>query len=67
MKSEEDEAFEYIERLNKTTASLSIDPYRKQVRNETIEEIARAIEKFAFPFGRTTVDSFAAYVRGMKQ
>jgi hypothetical protein len=36
-------------------------------RNDTIEEVAREIEQFAGPFGRDTVQSFAALVRGMKK
>ena len=36
-------------------------------RNDTLEEVAREIEKFAGPFGRDTVQSFAALVRGMKR
>ena len=35
-------------------------------RNDTLEEVAREIEQFAGPFGRDTVQSFAALVRGMK-
>jgi len=36
-------------------------------RNDTLEEVAREIDKFAGAFGRDTVQSFAAYVRGMKR
>lgn len=36
-------------------------------RNDTLEEVAREIEQFAGPFGRDTVQSFAALVRGMKR
>jgi hypothetical protein len=36
-------------------------------RNDTLEEVAREIEQFALPFGRDTVQSFAALVRGMKK
>jgi len=35
-------------------------------RNDVIEEVAKAIDKFAFPFGTDTVASFASYVRSMK-
>jgi hypothetical protein len=36
-------------------------------RNDTIEEIAQHLEtKFTGPFGRDTVQSFVAYIRGMK-
>jgi hypothetical protein len=36
-------------------------------RNDTLEEVAREIEQFALPFGRDTVQSFAALVRNMKK
>jgi len=37
-------------------------------RNDTLEEVANDLEKkFAGPFGRDTVASFAAYIRGMKR
>jgi len=45
----------------------NISSYTDMVRNETIEEIANDLEKkFIKPFGRDTVASFAAYIRGMK-
>jgi hypothetical protein len=37
------------------------------LRNDVIEEVAKAIDKFVFPFGADTVSSFASYVRGMKR
>ena len=37
-----------------------------QSRNKTIEEVAREIEQFTFAFGVDTVDSFASFVRGLK-
>jgi hypothetical protein len=37
-------------------------------RNDTIEEVATTLEtKFAKPFGRDTVQSFATFVRSMKR
>ena len=37
-------------------------------RNDAIEEVAVELEtKFALPFGRDTVQSFAQYIRGMKR
>ena len=36
-------------------------------RNEVLEEVAQEIERFTFAFGVDTVQSFAAFVRGMKQ
>ena len=37
-------------------------------RNDTLEEVAVELEtKFTLPFGRDTVQSFVAYIRGMKR
>jgi hypothetical protein len=36
-------------------------------RNDTLEEVAIEIEKFTFAFGVDTVQSFASFVRGMKE
>jgi hypothetical protein len=42
--------------------------YANHVRNAFLEEIADDLEKkFTGPFGRDTVASFAAYIRGMKR
>jgi hypothetical protein len=38
------------------------------IRNDVIEEIAQHLEtKFTGPFGRSTVESFSMYIRGMKK
>jgi hypothetical protein len=76
MKTDEDEAFEQIEQArgwrkrqiaNEVEFTRGLDPYREMVRNQTIDEIARAIEKFKPAFGPDTVASFAIFVRGMKR
>ena len=37
-------------------------------RNDTLEEVAKELEtRFTGPFGRDTVQSFVAYIRGMKR
>ena len=36
-------------------------------RNDVIEEIALELEKFTFAFGVDTVDSFTAFIRGLKE
>ena len=73
MKTEEDEAFD---ELAKRQGDWGLQGSRKHqilryaennARNEVIEEVAREIDKFAGAFGRDTVQSFAAYVRGMKR
>ena len=35
-------------------------------RNDVIEEVALAIEKFKHAFGNDTITSFTVYVRGLK-
>jgi len=74
MKSEEDEAFDEIEQAQgwrkrqiADRVQADIDPYTAKVRNDTIEEVAQAIEQFKGAFGQTTVDSFAVYIRGLKR
>jgi hypothetical protein len=73
MKTEEDEAFE---ELAKRQGDWGLQGSRKHqiiryaennARNEVIEEVAKELDKFAGAFGRDTVQSFAAYVRGMKR
>ena len=73
MKEPEDEAFE---ELAKRQGDWGLQGSRKHqimryaennARNEVIEEVAKDLDKFAGAFGRDTVQSFAAYVRGMKR
>ena len=73
MKEPEDEAFD---ELAKRQGDWGLQGSRKHqiiryaennARNEVIEEVSREIDKFAGAFGRDTVQSFAAYVRGMKK
>ena len=73
MKESEDEAFD---ELAKRQGDWGLQGSRKHqilryaennARNEVIEEVAREIDKFAGAFGRDTVQSFAALVRGMKK
>lgn len=71
---QEDEEFKALEaRLSKKRIDedddiqdykqpLDLNPYRNMV----IEEVAQEIERFTFAFGVDTVQSFAAFVRGMK-
>lgn len=73
MKEPEDEAFE---ELAKRQGDWGLQGSRKHqimryaennARNEVIEEVAKELDQFAGAFGRDTVQSFAAYVRGMKK
>jgi hypothetical protein len=70
MKTEEDEAFEELEyklgRKEVTTALENLNHELDVYRNDIIEEVAVALEKFTVPFGADTVASFTAYIRGMK-
>ena len=36
-------------------------------RNDTIEEVAQAIEQMRTAFGEDTIASFASYIRGMEK
>jgi len=73
MKTEEDEAFEDLAKrqgdwgLQGSRKHQIIRYAENNARNEVIEEVAREIDKFAGAFGRDTVQSFAAFVRGMKK
>ena len=72
--TEEDEAFE---ELAKRQGDWGLQGSRKHQilryaenaeRNAVIEEIAQHLEtKFTGPFGRSTVESFSMYVRGLKK
>jgi len=73
MKTEEDEAFD---ELAKRQGDWGLQGSRKhqimryvenKERNNVIEEVAKELDQFAGAFGRDTVQSFAAFVRGMKK
>lgn len=40
--------------------------YDRNMRNQTLEEVAKEIEKMT-AFGQDTIASFAAYIRNMKR
>jgi hypothetical protein len=61
----EDEAFAELEKRMKPR--VIDDDDTMCYRNDVIEEVATRIEQFSIPFGHSTVDSFAAFVRGMKR
>jgi len=73
MKEPEDEAFED---LAKRQGDWGLQGSRKHqilryaeinARNEVIEEVAQHIEKCSLAFGKDTIQSFTAFVRGMKK
>lgn len=61
----EDEAFAELEKRMKP--KVYEDDDIMCYRNDVIEEVAACIEQFTFAFGVDTVQSFAAFVRGMKR
>jgi hypothetical protein len=50
----------------KAVATGVTDGTAIKVRNDILEEVALEIERFTFAFGVDTVQSFAAFVRSMK-
>ena len=72
--NEEDEAFE---ELAKRQGDWGLQGSRKHQiirfaenaeRNAVLEEVAQHLEtKFTGPFGRSTVESFSMYIRGLKK
>ena len=73
MKEPEDEAFED---LAKRQGDWGLQGSRKHqimryvennARNGVIEEVAQHIEKCTLAFGKDTIQSFTAFVRGMKK
>lgn len=49
------------------TEDKTYEELEKEFRNEVLEEVAQEIEKFTFAFGVDTVQSFAVFVRSMKE
>lgn len=43
-----------------------INEVSQKIRNDTIEEVAKEIEKMT-AFGQVTIDSFTVYIRSMKK
>jgi len=73
MKEPEDEAFEDLAKrqgdwgLQGSRKHQIIRYAENNARNEVIEEVAKHIEKCTLAFGKDTIQSFAAYVRGTKK
>ena len=70
--TEEDEAWAELEsKLGKKQieqAIINLQTEMEIYRNEILEEVATDLEqKFTVPFGKDTLASFVAYVRGMKR
>jgi len=68
MNTDEDDEFD---RIQHEAEMKSGQPYHYDVyvspsqRNQVLEEVAKEIQKFTV-FGKDTIDSFTAYIRGMK-
>jgi len=62
MKEDDDDIQDYVS--SRQRAMESEYNYAKNIRNQTIEEVARSIEKL--PFGDTAA-SFAIFIREMKR
>lgn len=43
-----------------------LDPISNKIRNDVLEEVAKEVNNFK-AFEKVTMDSFAAYIRGMKR
>ena len=59
MKEDDDDIQEYV-------SNNFAQTFKQVVRNETLEEVARAVLNFK-AFEKVTMDSFAAYIRGLKR
>lgn len=59
-----DGTIKYRDAFPKEYTTASLNP---PSRNDVLEEVAAEIERFTFAFGVDTVQSFAAFVRGMKE
>ena len=66
MRTEEDEAWEELER-RQNSRPKALDDDTMVYRNELLEEVALVIEQFKIPFAADTVASFAALIREMKR
>jgi len=62
----EDEAFNEIERQAQQRKESVKAQMSGGIRNDTIEEVARHIEKMT-GFGQDTISSLAIYIRGLKK
>ena len=77
MKTDEDDEFDRIKRENalyevyRLGQEIEGQPYHYDVyvspsqRNQVLDEVAKEIEKMT-AFGKDTIGSFTAYIRGMK-
>jgi hypothetical protein len=61
---DDDDIQDYVS--SRQTAMNKEYNYERDMRNRTIEEVAKEIEKMK-AFGQDTISSFAVYIRSMKR
>ena len=72
MTSEEDEAWEHVQRIESLNRKRQIEKsktaqeFYDELRNNVIEEVAQHIEKLT-GFGKDTVDGLTIYIRSLKK
>lgn len=72
MTSEEDEAWEHVQRIGSLNRKRQIEKFKtaqefyEELRNNVIEEVAQHIEKLT-GFGNDTVDGLTIYIRELKK
>lgn len=64
MREDDDDIQDYVSSRQKALEKEY--DYERNIRNQTIEEVAKEIEKMTV-FGQDTIASFAVYIRNMKQ
>lgn len=68
MKDDDDDIQDYVSsgwRKRQIAMQKEYD-YESNMRNQTLEEVAKEIEKMA-AFGQDTIDSFTVFIRSMKK
>ena len=55
-----------IQKIQSGWRKRQVNEVAEKIRNDSIEEVAKEIEKMAV-FGKDTIDSFVVYIRGMKR
>ena len=64
MKEDDDDIQDYV--ASSGWRKRQVNEVSQKIRNDTIEEVAKEIEKMTV-FGRDTIGSFTVYIRSMKK
>ena len=64
MKEDDDDIQDYV--ASSGWRKRQVNEVYEKIRNDTIEEVAKEIEKMT-AFGQVTIDSFTVYIRSMKK